>query len=157
MAKVVYVVGDDVSTDVIYPGRFMATVLPTETPQLAFADDTEFNGRLKAGQVPPGSVMVAESHSMNLPESSRGASWEESWTTAGVPSSTTCCLPLSWTTCTRSALTSCFLADWTSTDFGLPGDADLTALAGYDTYDAAVLEFDFIPTAPHDHLSSGPN
>lgn len=32
-----------------------------------------------------------------------------------------------------------------STDFGLPGDSDLTALAGYDTYDAAVLEFDFVP------------
>ena len=38
MAKVVIAVGDDVSTDVIYPGRYMATVLPTETPQFAFAD-----------------------------------------------------------------------------------------------------------------------
>ena len=43
MAKVVYAVGDDISTDVIYPGRFMATVLPTETPQFAFADDAVFN------------------------------------------------------------------------------------------------------------------
>ena len=32
----------------------MATVLPTETPQFAFADDAEFNGKLKAKQVPPG-------------------------------------------------------------------------------------------------------
>ena len=47
------------STDAIYPGRFMATVLPTETPQFAFADYTEFNAKLKAKQVPPGSVIVA--------------------------------------------------------------------------------------------------
>jgi 3-isopropylmalate/(R)-2-methylmalate dehydratase small subunit len=59
MPRVVYTVGDDISTDVIYPGRFMATVLPTETPQFAFADDKEFNGRLKARQVPPGSVVTA--------------------------------------------------------------------------------------------------
>ncbi len=58
MAKVVYKVGDDISTDVIYPGRYMATVLPSETPQFAFADDAAFNGKLKAKQVPPGSVVV---------------------------------------------------------------------------------------------------
>lgn len=59
MATVVYTLGGDVSTDVIYPGRHMATVLPTETPAFAFADDATFNGRLKAGQVPPGSIVVA--------------------------------------------------------------------------------------------------
>ena len=59
MATVVYAVGDDISTDVIYPGRYMATVLPTETPQFAFADDAAFNGELKAKQVAPGSVIVA--------------------------------------------------------------------------------------------------
>ncbi len=58
MARVVAVFGNDVSTDVIYPGRYMATVLPTETPQFAFADDTVFNAKLKAKQVPPGSVIV---------------------------------------------------------------------------------------------------
>lgn len=58
MTMVVYKVGDDVSTDVIYPGRYMATVLPTETPQFAFADDTAFNGKLKANQIPPGSVVI---------------------------------------------------------------------------------------------------
>jgi 3-isopropylmalate/(R)-2-methylmalate dehydratase small subunit len=58
MAKVVYKVGDDISTDVIYPGRFMATVLPTETPLLAFADDSEFNARLKSKQIPAGSVLL---------------------------------------------------------------------------------------------------
>ncbi len=58
MAKVVYSVGDDVSTDVIYPGRYMATVLPTETPQYAFADHAEFNTKLKSKQIPPGSVLV---------------------------------------------------------------------------------------------------
>jgi len=51
--------GDDISTDVIYPGRYMATVLPGETPPFAFADHAEFNGQLKSGQVPPGSVLVA--------------------------------------------------------------------------------------------------
>lgn len=59
IGKVVRKVGDDVSTDIIYPGRFMATVLPSETPQFAFADDKEFNGRLKAGEIPPGSFIVA--------------------------------------------------------------------------------------------------
>jgi len=59
MATVVLQVGDDISTDVIYPGRYMATVLPAETPQFAFADHAEFNGRLKAGQIPPGSVIAA--------------------------------------------------------------------------------------------------
>jgi 3-isopropylmalate/(R)-2-methylmalate dehydratase small subunit len=57
--KVVLTLENDVSTDIIYPGRYMATVLPTETPQYAFADLTEFNGRLKAKEVPPGSVVVA--------------------------------------------------------------------------------------------------
>ena len=59
MTRVVLKLGDDVSTDVIYPGRYMATVLPTETPQFAFADLAEFNSRLKAKQVPAGGVVVA--------------------------------------------------------------------------------------------------
>jgi 3-isopropylmalate/(R)-2-methylmalate dehydratase small subunit len=58
MPQVVLKLGSDVSTDAIYPGRFMATVLPTETPQYAFAD-LEFNARLKEKTVPPGSVIVA--------------------------------------------------------------------------------------------------
>ena len=58
-ARVVRTLGDDVSTDIIYPGRFMATVLPTETPQFAFADDRDFSSALKAGLVPPGSFIVA--------------------------------------------------------------------------------------------------
>lgn len=58
MATIVYRVGDDISTDVIYPGRYMATVLPGETPQFAFADDAAFNGKLKAKQILPGSVVV---------------------------------------------------------------------------------------------------
>jgi hypothetical protein len=35
----------------------------------------------------------------------------------------------------------------TGSDLGGPGDADLNALSGFTTYDAAVLEFDFVPTA----------
>jgi 3-isopropylmalate/(R)-2-methylmalate dehydratase small subunit len=59
MAMVIAKLGDDISTDVIYPGRYMATVLPTETPQFVFADNAELNQRLKSKQVPPGSVIAA--------------------------------------------------------------------------------------------------
>jgi 3-isopropylmalate/(R)-2-methylmalate dehydratase small subunit len=58
MARVVIKLGDDISTDVIYPGRYMATVLPTETPQYAFADMTDFNGKLKSKQISAGSVVL---------------------------------------------------------------------------------------------------
>lgn len=57
--RVVAVLGNDISTDIIYPGRFMATVLPSETPQYAFADNIELNARLKKKEIPPGSVIVA--------------------------------------------------------------------------------------------------
>ena len=60
MGKVVLKLGKDISTDDIYPGRFMATVLPTETPQYCFHDRTEFNAKLKAKTIPPGSVIVAD-------------------------------------------------------------------------------------------------
>ncbi|MCL4812162.1 MAG: 3-isopropylmalate dehydratase small subunit [Vicinamibacteraceae bacterium] len=59
MATVVLKLGNDISTDHIYPGRYMATVLPTETPQFAFADMAEFNAMLRSGAVSPGSVIVA--------------------------------------------------------------------------------------------------
>ena len=59
MANVIIKMGDDISTDIIYPGRFMATVLPTETPQFAFADSTEFNAKLKKKEIPAGSVILA--------------------------------------------------------------------------------------------------
>lgn len=59
MSKVVLKLGDDVSTDLIYPGRFMATVLPAETPQYVFADMVNFNTRVKNKEIPPHSVIVA--------------------------------------------------------------------------------------------------
>jgi 3-isopropylmalate/(R)-2-methylmalate dehydratase small subunit len=59
MSKVVLKLGDDVSTDIIYPGKFMATVLPTETPQFAFADMLEFNKKVKNKEFPPFSMIVA--------------------------------------------------------------------------------------------------
>lgn len=43
MPKIIYKLGNDISTDEIYPGRYMATVLPTETPQYAFDDIEELN------------------------------------------------------------------------------------------------------------------
>src|SRR5512138_1754206 len=57
--KVVRKLENDISTDIIYPGRFMATVLPTETPAFAFADALDFNKKLKSGEVPKGSFIVA--------------------------------------------------------------------------------------------------
>ena len=57
--KVVLKLDNDISTDIIYPGRFMATVLPTETPQFAFADNAAFNLSLMEKQVPAGSFIVA--------------------------------------------------------------------------------------------------
>ena len=59
MGKVVYEVGNDISTDAIYPGRFMATVLPSETPQFAFADEKEFNAKLTKGETTDGDILLA--------------------------------------------------------------------------------------------------
>ena len=47
MSKVIYKLGDDISTDIIYPGRYMATVLPTETPLYAFDDMKDLNKMLQ--------------------------------------------------------------------------------------------------------------
>jgi 3-isopropylmalate/(R)-2-methylmalate dehydratase small subunit len=57
--KVVLKLDNDISTDIIYPGRYMATVLPTETPQFAFADNAGFNQALNEQQVSAGSFIVA--------------------------------------------------------------------------------------------------
>ncbi|MBE9471255.1 MAG: 3-isopropylmalate dehydratase, partial [Chloroflexi bacterium] len=57
--KVVLKLDNDISTDIIYPGRYMATVLPTETPQFAFADNANFNQALNDKQVSAGSFIVA--------------------------------------------------------------------------------------------------
>jgi hypothetical protein len=37
------------------------------------------------------------------------------------------------------------VSDSISQDNGLPGDADLTSLSGFPTFDATILEFDFVP------------
>jgi len=58
MSKVIFKVGDDISTDAIYPGRFMATVLPDETPQYAFCDYPEFNKMVTEKSIKPGSIIV---------------------------------------------------------------------------------------------------
>lgn len=43
--------------------------------------------------------------------------------------------------------------DGTTTPFGTAGDPDLDALAGFDTFDAAVLSFDFVPDAATVYVS----
>ncbi|HON44137.1 MAG TPA: 3-isopropylmalate dehydratase [Planctomycetota bacterium] len=58
MSQVVLKVGDDISTDIIYPGRFMATVLSTQTPQFAFVDYPEFNAKVKANEFEPKSIII---------------------------------------------------------------------------------------------------
>ncbi len=58
MPKVLWKFGDDVSTDIIYPGRFMATVLPTETPQYAFSDIPELHNALNQDYCTKGQVIV---------------------------------------------------------------------------------------------------
>lgn len=62
MAKVIYKFGDDISTDIIYPGRYMATVLPTETPQYAFADYSELNKSLNEKKFSEGSFIIADNN-----------------------------------------------------------------------------------------------
>jgi 3-isopropylmalate/(R)-2-methylmalate dehydratase small subunit len=62
MAKVIFKAGDDISTDAIYPGRFMATVLPAETPQYAFYDYPEFNDLVKNNKIKMDSVIVGGSN-----------------------------------------------------------------------------------------------
>jgi hypothetical protein len=40
-------------------------------------------------------------------------------------------------------------AGWeNATAFGMPGDSELTTLSGFSTFDASVLEFDFVPQHP---------
>ncbi|MFC2131708.1 3-isopropylmalate dehydratase small subunit [Bacteroidota bacterium] len=59
MSKVIYKFGDDISTDIIYPGRYMATVLPAETPEYAFADYKDLNKMLVNREAPEGSILIA--------------------------------------------------------------------------------------------------
>jgi len=59
MPKVIYKFENDISTDIIYPGRFMATVLPSETPEYCFADIPELNKALVNKQFEPKSIIVA--------------------------------------------------------------------------------------------------
>ncbi len=58
MSKVIYKLEDDISTDIIYPGRYMATVLPTETPAFAFADLKDLNKMLTSGEGGESPVIV---------------------------------------------------------------------------------------------------
>lgn len=59
MATVIYKLEDDISTDIIYPGRYMATVLPSETPKFAFDDISELNLLLRNGSTDESRVIVA--------------------------------------------------------------------------------------------------
>jgi 3-isopropylmalate/(R)-2-methylmalate dehydratase small subunit len=58
MAEVIYKLEDNISTDIIYPGRYMATVLPSETPRYAFDDTPELNELLNSKET-AGKVILA--------------------------------------------------------------------------------------------------
>lgn len=60
--KVIYELGSDISTDHIYPGRYMATVLPSETPQYAFADMPDLNKLLNQGDKSETRVIITENN-----------------------------------------------------------------------------------------------
>ncbi len=62
MYKVLYKLENDISTDIIYPGRYMATVLPSETPQYAFDDIKELNQMLNGKSVDETAVIIAGSN-----------------------------------------------------------------------------------------------
>lgn len=59
MSKVIYKLEDDISTDIIYPGRYMATVLPSETPQFAFDDLRDLNQLLNSEKSDDIRIIVA--------------------------------------------------------------------------------------------------
>ncbi len=59
MPKVIYKIEDDISTDIIYPGRYMATVLPSETPQFAFDDIKDLNKMLNDEKPDDQRIIVA--------------------------------------------------------------------------------------------------
>lgn len=56
--RTIWTFADDISTDVIYPGRYMATVLPSETPQYAFADLPVLNRGLISGVARNGAIVA---------------------------------------------------------------------------------------------------
>lgn len=60
--KVIYKLGNDISTDHIYPGRYMATVLPSETPRFAFDDMPDLNQLLNNGDKSQPRIIVAENN-----------------------------------------------------------------------------------------------
>ncbi len=60
-AKVVKVFGNDISTDIIYPGTYLYCTDSKKTPAFCFKvnNDEEFNRQLVSGAILPGSIIVA--------------------------------------------------------------------------------------------------
>lgn len=61
---VVKVFGNDISTDIIYPGTYLYCTDAKKTPQFCFKvnNDEGFNKRLVSGEIPKGSIIVAGSN-----------------------------------------------------------------------------------------------
>lgn len=62
--KVVKIFGNDISTDIIYPGTYLYCTDAKKTPQFCFKvkGDEEFNLKLVAGEIPRGSIIVGGSN-----------------------------------------------------------------------------------------------
>ena len=63
-AKVVKVYGNDISTDIIYPGTYLYCTDAKKTPAFCFKvnNDEAFNKQLISGEIPKGSIIVAGSN-----------------------------------------------------------------------------------------------
>jgi 3-isopropylmalate/(R)-2-methylmalate dehydratase small subunit len=61
---VVKVFGNDISTDIIYPGTYLYCTDAKKTPAFCFKvnNDEAFNKRLMSGEIPKGSIIVAGSN-----------------------------------------------------------------------------------------------
>ncbi|MEI6090561.1 MAG: hypothetical protein WCR42_08935 [bacterium] len=57
MAKVISILGDKISTDFIYPDKYLSITDPTKTPQYAFADDKVLNAQL-VNKIPTESIAL---------------------------------------------------------------------------------------------------
>jgi 3-isopropylmalate dehydratase small subunit len=57
MAKVISILGDRISTDIIYPDDYLSITDPMQTPQYAFANDNVLNGQL-TNKMPSESIVL---------------------------------------------------------------------------------------------------
>lgn len=57
MPKVISILGDNISTDIIYPDQYLSITDPTKMPEYAFADDKVLNAQL-VNRIPTESIAI---------------------------------------------------------------------------------------------------